>query len=80
MCIRDRLLSGNELEPKIKYLLKLFSIKKFESVSIIFELKIIWFWESSNEFNSSKGNAYELVKIDENNKNANKSATLGIIV
>jgi len=57
-----------------------FSIKKIESISIIFELKIIWFWESSNELNSSKGNAYELVKINGNNKNTNKSTTLGIII
>ncbi len=75
-----KLLSGNELEPKIKYLLKLFSIKKLESISIIFESKIIWCWELSNEPNSSKGNACELVKRNENNRNTNKSAVLDIIV
>ena len=78
--LSSKLISGSELEPKIKYLLKLFSIKKFESTSTIFESKIIWFLELSNGPDSSKGNACELVKIDENNKNANRSETLGIIV
>ena len=31
------MLFSNEFEPKIKYLLKLFSIKKSEEISIIFD-------------------------------------------
>ena len=38
-----KILFGNEFEPKIKYLLKLFSIKKSESISIILESEIILF-------------------------------------
>ena len=47
------LLFSNKLEPKIKYLLKSFSLKKSESTSIMSELKLISFsGEKQNIFDS----------------------------
>ena len=55
------MLSGNEVEPKIKYLLKVFSRKKSESISIILESLIILFSELSKKISSSNEIAYVLI-------------------
>ena len=68
------LLFSNKLEPKIKYLLKSFSLKKSESTSIMSELKLISFSELSSTTESSIGNAYELIKNGLINKNEKRIA------
>jgi hypothetical protein len=63
--------------PNIRYLLKLFSVKKLESISIISELKTKVF-SALTSFKSTGTNACELVSIGETRSIKKKVATLGI--
>ena len=58
-------------EPKIRYLLKLFSRKKLESISIISELGITLFLELSKKVSPSNG--FACILIGEKSKKTNKT-------